>query len=133
MTPVFADAVYFIALINSKDRYRDRALNFSAGLHFRFVTTDWILIEVADALASSHARKDVRGFIRLLRKSPSCEIVPFSSELFDRALNHYHSRPDKDWSLTDCASFEVMRERGIGAALTVDKHFEQAGFTELLK
>ena len=42
-------------------------------------------------------------------------------------------RQDKDWSLTDCISFIVMKERGIHDALTTDKHFEQAGFTTLLK
>jgi predicted nucleic acid-binding protein len=40
---------------------------------------------------------------------------------------------DKDWPLTDCISFEVMREHGISEALTGDHHFEQAGFKALLK
>ena len=37
------------------------------------------------------------------------------------------------WSLTDCISFVVMRQYEIGEALTADRHFEQAGFTILLK
>jgi hypothetical protein len=43
------------------------------------------------------------------------------------------SRPDKNWSLTDCISFVVMQGRGIKAAFTADRHFEQAGFECLLK
>lgn len=43
------------------------------------------------------------------------------------------SRPDKEWSLVDAASFIVMQERGIIEALTTDHHFEQAGFVRLLK
>ncbi len=35
---------------------------------------------------------------------------------------------DKDWSLVDCLSFEVMKSRGITYALAFDHHFEQAGF-----
>jgi predicted nucleic acid-binding protein len=42
-------------------------------------------------------------------------------------------RPDKAWSLVDCASFIIMQERAITDALTTDHHFEQAGFTQLLK
>jgi predicted nucleic acid-binding protein len=45
----------------------------------------------------------------------------------------YDARPDKKWTLTDCISFVVMQERGITEALTGDQHFEQAGFTALLK
>jgi hypothetical protein len=44
----------------------------------------------------------------------------------------YGARPDKDWSLTDCISIEVMAERGITDALTGDHHFLQAGFRALL-
>ena len=52
---------------------------------------------------------------------------------FDEGVRLYVARPDKDWSLTDCISFVVMRERGITEALTGDRHFEQAGFVALLK
>ena len=40
---------------------------------------------------------------------------------------------DKEWSLTDCTSFVVMQEEGLTDALTTDHHFEQAGFTVLLR
>jgi predicted nucleic acid-binding protein len=50
-----------------------------------------------------------------------------------RGIQLYDSRPDKQWSLTDCISFVVMQDRGIVEALTGDHHFEQAGFTALLK
>ncbi|EKE25438.1 MAG: hypothetical protein ACD_5C00161G0004, partial [uncultured bacterium] len=45
----------------------------------------------------------------------------------------YKRMADKDWSLTDCASFEIMKARGITEALAHDHHFEQAGFTALLR
>lgn len=38
------------------------------------------------------------------------------------------NRPDKNWSLTDCITFVIMREAGLQEALTGDRHFEQAGF-----
>lgn len=36
----------------------------------------------------------------------------------------YH---DKGYSFTDCASFVVMKELGLGVALTTDRHFRQMG------
>jgi predicted nucleic acid-binding protein len=52
--------------------------------------------------------------------------------LAERAVRLFESRPDKDWSLTDCLSFMVMAERQLHKALTSDRHFVQAGFEALL-
>jgi uncharacterized protein len=46
-----------------------------------------------------------------------------------RGTDLYNARSDKGWSLTDCISFEVMREHGLTEALTADHHFTQAGFS----
>jgi predicted nucleic acid-binding protein len=50
-----------------------------------------------------------------------------------QAWQLFAERTDKEWSLVDCASFVVMRQRGILEAFTTDHHFEQAGFVCLLK
>jgi predicted nucleic acid-binding protein len=39
---------------------------------------------------------------------------------------------DKGYSLTDCISMNVMRDRGINDVLTQDKQFAQEGFNILL-
>lgn len=41
-------------------------------------------------------------------------------------------RGQEPWSLVDCASFVLMEDRQITAALTSDHHFVQAGFRALL-
>jgi predicted nucleic acid-binding protein len=133
MNIVFADAFYFVARLNRRDQYHERVLEFSSGFHARILTSDWVLMEVADALAESESRCRVCDFIRHLRQSDLCEIVPASRELLDRALGLYHQHADKKWTLTDCVSFVIMREQKVTDALTGDKHFEQAGFVALLK
>jgi len=40
---------------------------------------------------------------------------------------------DKEWGLTDCISFVVMKDRKLTDVLTTDHHFEQAGFKSLLR
>ena len=70
--------------------------------------------------------------MELIRSSPKAELVRVSEPLFDRALDLYTRRSDKDWGLIDCASFVVMDDKGISQAFTNDRHFEQAGFTNLL-
>ena len=44
----------------------------------------------------------------------------------------YRARTDKEWGLTDCISFVLMKNEGISEALTADIHFRQAGFTAIL-
>ena len=60
-------------------------------------------------------------------------VIPASSDLLRRGTQLFESRPDKPWSLTDCISFVIMKDQEIQEALTADHHFEQAGFTVLLK
>ena len=133
MSVVFADAFYFVARLNRRDQHHQRVLQFSRDFRARLLTSDWVLMEVADALAESECRARVRDFILHLRGSASCEIVPASRALLDRALDLYHQYADKKWTLTDCISFVIMRERGVTDALTGDRHFEQAGLVALLK
>ncbi len=133
MSVVFADAFYFVARLNRRDQHHERVLAFSQTFRAHLLTTDWVLMEVADALAKSECRPRVRDFVLHLRQSAACEIVPATREQMDRALELYHQHRDKEWTLTDCASFVVMREQGLTEALTEDRHFEQAGFTALFK
>jgi predicted nucleic acid-binding protein len=66
-------------------------------------------------------------FLDNLRSDPRALVVSTTDELFDRGVDLYEARPDKRWSLTDCISFVVMRERGISEALTGDHHSSRRG------
>ena len=91
------------------------------------------MAELGDALAVVEKRKTFVAFYQGLTANPYVQILPVTREQFDSGLRLYAQRPDKDWSLTDCISFVVMREHGVTDALTGDHHFEQAGFKALLK
>jgi len=132
VSEVFADTYYFLALLAPADEGHAAAVAASRTLPARLVTTAWVLVEVADALSGSATRLRGAGFIEDLERKPMFLVLPGSRESFQAGLELYRSRPDKEWSLTDCISFVVMKERGIKEALTGDHHFEQAGFTALL-
>lgn len=98
------------------------------------VTSNYVLVELVALLTSRRRipRPAVIKCIESLRAWPHVAIVQVDPSLDDAAWSLLRSRPDKLWSLTDCASFEIMRRRGIREVLTTDHHFEQAGFARLL-
>ena len=98
----------------------------------QLITTEFVLVEIADGLAAVRFRLQGAQVIAALQASALVEITPASSDLFTAALELYRNRPDKDWGSTDCASFVAMRERALSEALTTDEHFQQAGFRALL-
>jgi predicted nucleic acid-binding protein len=129
----FADTAYFLALLNPQDGWHQPALLLSRRREGPLLTTVWILLEVGDALATGPNRQLFPRWLDSLLASAHLEIVPATNDWFFRGLALYRARPDKEWSLTDCISFVVMGERSLTEALTSDHHFEQAGFTALLK
>ena len=133
MTVRFADTYYYLALLSENDAAHARATNASQSFAGRVVTTAWVLTEVADALASPSVRKIFTTFYDLLRVDPLVTILAPTQDWFERGVALYAKRPDKEWSLTDCISFVAMKDQGLTEALTADHHFEQAGFTVLLK
>jgi uncharacterized protein len=132
MSGVFADTAYYLALFNPRDELHAAAVSVTSQISDSIVTTAWVLTEFADALCRQRHRALAARFIADLADD-RITIVPPSAELFNRGLELYSTRTDKDWSLTDCISFVVMQQQNISHALTADKHFEQAGFSTLLK
>jgi uncharacterized protein len=132
MTRVFADTFYFLAILNAKDAAHEDAVRYSASQDIALLTTAWVLTELADGLADSSHRQAFRRVVDDLRRDPKAIVVPPSPSLFERGMDLYNARIDKDWSLTDCISFIVMESEGVEEALTGDRHFAQAGFRALL-
>lgn len=130
---IFADTGFFIAQLKARDALHERAVAWSQMANEPLLTTEYVLIEVADALSAPLNRARFHTFLGFLRRSSKCEIVSASPALFEAGLQLHAARPDKEWSLTDCISFVVMRERALERAFAYDHHFEQAGFEALLR
>jgi len=134
MRTVFADTFYFLALVNALDKAHARAMAFTASYRGKLITTEWVMIELADALAASpQGRAEFLSTRSDLQADTSAIVLPSEQPLLEEGIQRYSQRLDKQWSLTDCISFVVMERAGITEALTGDHHFEQAGFIALLK
>jgi uncharacterized protein len=135
MRRVFADALYWVALAHRKDQWHRRAVLASQQLGaVPLVTTDEVLDEFLAHFSGYGHRLRVRAAhtVRDLFSNPSIEIIPQTRQSFLDGLALYESRPDKEYSLTDCISMNAMRAEGIAEILTHDDHFKQEGFTILL-
>ncbi len=132
---LFIDTAYVYAIINPRDQWHAKAVIWQKRIkseNLPLLTTEFILAEIADGLASINFRQAASKAIHILQENSFVKVVPASTNLFRRALELYEQRPDKSWGLTDCASFVVMSEINITDALTTNDHFRQAGFKVLL-
>lgn len=131
--PLFIDTSYILALVNTRDEFHLQAKNVADQVDDKLITTEAVLTEVGNALAKPQWREIAVETLEDMRNDDDVEILSVDSELFSKALKFYSSRIDKEWGLTDCISFVVMKDRKLKDALTSDHHFEQAGFQALLR
>ena len=135
MKKVFADSNYWIALINPKDQWRKQAVEISQSLHSTLlVTTCEVLVEVLNFFAErgNEARSMAVINVQEILINRNIEVPPPSHHVFVEGVELYRARLDKGYSLTDCISMNIMRERDITDVLTKDHHFSQEGFHLLL-
>jgi uncharacterized protein len=131
----FVDTGYLIALFSPKDAHHARAQALQAQVQRegrRLLTTEAMVFEVGAAFSRAAYRAVGQAIMHTLMHDSSIDTVPITPALRDKALALFTQHHDKDWSLCDCASFALMRERSITQALSADHHFDQAGFTALL-
>jgi len=132
MKPVFADTSFYLALVRPDDENHQASISFDHEFSGHYFTSEFVLIELGNWLADPKNRSVFFEIARVLRTNPRTTILPATPEWVTRGLELYGQRLDKHWSLTDCISFEMMRDHGITDALTGDHHFAQAGFRALM-
>lgn len=102
--------------------------------HVAIYTTDHVVAELVALMVGRRIpRAQILRHVNGIRISPRVQKLYTDSALFEEAWALLQSRADKDWSLVDAISICQMRRLGITEVLTNDHHFEQAGYTRLLK
>ena len=134
-TELFLDASYAIALSSATDRHHEKAVELASQVESDnpgLITTRAVILEIGNALSRLRYRAASLTLLDAIENDPGVQIVALSEDLYSRGLELYRRHQDKEWGLTDCISFTVMRERSLTDALTADDHFRQAGFRVLL-
>ena len=134
MYEVFADAFYWIALSNPADQWHDVVKRYDKdNPKAKLVTTEEVLTEFLNfyAEAGKNRRRIVGAMVEQVLFHPNIIVIRQSHESFSNGLELYRQREDKGYSLTDCISMIICRERVIQTVLTNDHHFQQENFTIL--
>lgn len=132
---VFGDTSFFFALAARRDpAHRHAVIAYEKLLRAgtAVVTTDYV---VDETLTLTKARIDARTSLALLdrmERSDAIELKMLTGDRFIVAQQYFRRHSDHGYSFTDCTSFVVMGELNLLAALTTDRHFEEAGFEVLL-
>jgi predicted nucleic acid-binding protein len=134
MKSIFLDTGYLLALELSNDQNHRAALKHWRSLKNSLpplVTTSYVFDEVVTYFNSRgyHAKASEVGS-RLL-DSVSVQFVHVDEDLFMEGWHYFQKHKDKEYSLTDCISFLVMKRFGIETAFAFDRHFVQAGFKKV--
>lgn len=97
------------------------------------ITHNYILAEfVALCQARHFPRAETLEFVAAIQADTEIELIWVDPATHDEALQLLQNQLDKSYSLCDAVSFVLMRRQSISDALTTDRHFEQAGFRQLL-
>jgi predicted nucleic acid-binding protein len=132
MRRFFADTFYWIALLLRSDAWHARVTAFNHTLQRAdtLFTTDAVILEFLAAFSSagSYMRQQAVARVEGMLANPYIHVVEMTRARLLEGLALYKDRPDKEYSLTDCISMQVMRREGLTEVLTNDHHFTQEGF-----
>jgi predicted nucleic acid-binding protein len=136
MRRLFADAFYWIALLHEGDQWHQPVMQLTKTLAAQHIyTTDAVLDEYLATYSArgAYLRQGAAATVRRLLTSSEVTVIPQTRALFLEGLSLYETRPDKEYSLTDCISMQVMRRESLTEVLTNDHHFTQEGFQLLFR
>jgi predicted nucleic acid-binding protein len=133
---VFVDSVYWIAVVKPNDQWKSSADTAKKLLGDSIIfTTDEVLSEFLAALSKSgpNLRCAAVKMVRAIMDNANVRVIQQTRDGFLKGLIRYEQRKDKEYSLTDCISMNVMESNSLTEILTNDHHFEQEGFSVLMK
>ena len=126
---LFVDTSALLALAVPRDRHHREALDFlRSHAHARFVLTELVVSELATRLRALAGARRASAVASSLFESQRYEVIFTDTELLRAGLERMGRLADKELSLTDCVSFELMDRLALPSAFTFDHDFRDCGF-----
>jgi predicted nucleic acid-binding protein len=129
---VFVDTFFWIARINPRDQWHQKAIDLSSSLKDTYlITSEAVLIELLNYF-SAYGLEMRQAVAIIIRHIIGYQNIRVFRNNFREGLTLFEARLDKGYSMTDCISMSIMRRLYVTEVLTHDHHFAQEGFTILL-
>jgi predicted nucleic acid-binding protein len=128
MDAIFADAFYWIALLNPQDSWYEVVSHYRPS--FNLITTDVVLDETLNFFSQkgNFMRLKAVSLYESIQIDSQIVVISTTPLIRNAAKELYKNRLDKGYSMTDCISMVVMKQNNIIEILTHDHHFTQEGF-----
>jgi predicted nucleic acid-binding protein len=129
----FVDTSAYFALLDHDDANHAQARTIGQRLvaeGWRLFITSFVLAETHALLLNRLSQEIATRFLRDMEHSPTTLVWVTPADL-ERAKAIIYQYTDKDFSLTDAASFAIMERLRVSFAFTFDRHFAQYGFAVL--
>ena len=126
---MFVDTSAFYAVLDAGDRYHDSAREFllqARSQALKLVSTSYVLTETIALVQRRGGLDPVRAFVSNI--VPLLQVYWVEAEVHRAALAILLAAGQRELSLVDCVSFEVMRRFDIKQAFTFDRDFAVHGF-----
>jgi uncharacterized protein len=129
---IFVDTSAWLALADSHDRHHEEALEVQRrivrGQFGQQITTNYVLVETVSIIRRRLGLPPAMSFASAVESGKEVGLFWVEPVHHREAMELMASHADKQWSLTDCASFVTMHSMGVQDAFTFDRDFVQAGF-----
>ncbi len=130
MKTVFADTSGFYASLDRTDPFHAeaaRCFRQAKAEGWRLVTSNYVVHETWALVQNRLGWDAVDAFLDALL--PLCEMTWVDEALYQAGVARCRRERQRQLSLTDCVSFELMSRLGLIEAIARDKHFARFGAT----
>ena len=128
MERIFVDTSAWIAYANRADPDHRRVRSTLRSFRGRRVTSNFIFDETVTFCRYRFGHQLAVQVGNTLLNANVADMIRITPEDEREAWALLTTRPDQEYSYTDCTSFALMQRLGIGTAAALDQDFRRQGF-----